>query len=60
MIFFMMNSQESLATGYSPHQLVMRPTAVFLHKPYREDSYSLVGARVREQEDKVNKAKALL
>ena len=39
----MMNSQESSAIGYSPHELFMGRPASFLHTPYPEDSYSGVG-----------------
>ena len=56
----MMNSQESWATGYSPHELFMGRPARFLHAPYPEDSYSTVGKWVKEQQDKVDKAKAML
>ena len=41
----MTNSQESLTTGYSPHELFMG---------------RLVGKWVKEQQDKVDKAKAML
>ena len=34
--------------------------AWFLHAPYPQDSYSTVGNLVEEQQDKVDKAKALL
>ena len=34
--------------------------AWFLHSPYPEDSYSTVGTWVKEQRDKVDKAKAML
>ena len=56
----MMNSKERSATGYSPHELFMGRTAWFLHTPYSEDSYSTVGKWVKEQQDKVVKAKAML
>ena len=59
-ISLMMNSQESSATGYSPHELFMGRPALFLHAPYPEDSYSTVGTWVKEQQDKVDKAKAML
>ena len=59
-ISLMMNSQESLATDYSPHELFMGRPAWFLHAPYPEDSYSTVGKWVKEQQDKVEKAKAML
>ena len=55
-ISLMMNSQESSATGYSPHELFMGRPAWFLHAPYAEDSYSTVGKWVKEQQDKVDKA----
>ena len=56
----MMNTQESSATGYSPHELFMGRPAWFLHAPYPEDSYSTVGRWVKEQQDKVDKAKTML
>ena len=56
----MMNSQESSATGYTPHELFMGCPAWFLHAPYPEDSYSTVGKWVKEQQDKVDKAKVML
>ena len=56
----MMNSQESSATGYSPHELFMGRLAYFLHAPYPEDSYSTVGKWVKEQQDKVDKVRAML
>ena len=59
-ISVMMNCQESSATGYSPHKLFMGRPASFLHAPYPEDSYSTVGKWVQEQQDKVDKAKAML
>ena len=59
-ISLMMNSQESSATGYTPHELFMGRLAWFLHAPYPEDSYSAVGKCVKEQQDKVDKAKAML
>ena len=34
--------------------------AWFLHAPYPEDSYSTVDKCVKEQQDKVDKAKAML
>ena len=55
-----MNSQESSATGYSPHELFMGRAARFLHASYPEDSYSTVSKWVKEQQDKVDKAKAML
>ena len=54
-ISFMMNTQESSATGYSPHELFMGRPAWFLHAPYPEDSYSTLGTWVKEQQDKSNK-----
>ena len=59
-ISLMMNSQESSASGYSPHELFIGRPAWFLHAPYPEDSYSNVGKWVKEQQDKVDKAKAML
>ena len=59
-ISLMMNSQESSATGYTPHELFMGRPAWFLHAPYPEDSYSTVGKWVKQQTDKVAKAKAML
>ena len=59
-ISLMMNSQESSATGYTPYELFMGRPAWFLHASYLEDSYSTVGKWVREQQDKVDKAKAML
>ena len=56
----MMNSQESSATSYSPHERFMGRPAWFLHALYPEDSYSTVGKLVKEQQDKVDKAKAML
>ena len=56
----MMSSNESSATGYSPHKLFMGRLAWFLHAPYPEDSYPTVGKWVKEQQDKVDKAKAIL
>ena len=55
-----MNSQESSATGYSPHDLFMGRPAWFLHTFYPEDFYSTVGKWVKERQDKVHKAKAML
>ena len=48
-ISLMMNSQESSATGYSPHEPFMGRPGWFLHAPYPEDSYSTVGKWVKEQ-----------
>ena len=59
-ISLMMNSQESSATGYSPHELFMGRPAWFLHAPYPEDTHSSVGEWVQEQQAKVDKAKAML
>ena len=59
-ISLMMNSQESSTTGYSPHELFMGRPVWFLHAPYPEDSYSTVGRWVKELQDKVDKAKAML
>ena len=59
-ISLMMNSQESSATGYSPHELFMKRPASLLHAPYPEDSYYTVGQWVEEQQDKVDKPKAML
>ena len=59
-ISLMINSQESSATGYSPHELFMGRPAWFLHPPHPEDSSSSVGRWVKEQQDKVDNAKALL
>ena len=56
----MMNSRESSATGYSPHELFLGRPAWFLHAPYPEDTHSTVGNWVQEQQAKVNKAKAML
>ena len=56
----MMNSQESSATGYSPHELFIGRLAWFLHAPYPEDTRSSVGEWVQEQQAKVDKAKAML
>ena len=59
-ISLMMNSQESSATGYSPHELFLGRPAWFLHAPYPEDTHSSVGESVQEQQAKVDKAKAML
>ena len=59
-ISLMMNSQESSATGYSPHELFLGRPAWFLHAPYPEDTHSSVGEWVQEQQAKVDKAKAML
>ena len=59
-ISLMMNTQESSATRYTPYELFMGRPAWFLHAPYLEDSYSTAGKWVKEQQDKVDKAKAML
>ena len=59
-ISLMMNSQESCATGHSPNELFMGRPAWFLHAPYPEDSYSTVGKWVKEQQNKADKARAML
>ena len=59
-ISLMMNSQESSATGYSPHELFLGCPAWFLHAPYPQDTHSTVGNWVQEQQAKVDKAKAML
>ena len=59
-ISLMMNSQQSSASGYSPHELFMKRPAWFLHAPYPEDFYSTVGKWVREQQEKVDKAMTML
>ena len=59
-ISLMMNSQQSSATGYSPHVLFPGRPAWFLHAPYPEDNHSSVGSWVQEQSAKVDKAKAML
>ena len=59
-ISLMMISQESSVTCYTPHELFMGRPAWFLYAPYPEDSYSTVGKWVKEQQDKVDKAKAIL
>ena len=58
-ISLMMNSQESSATGYSPHELFLGRPAWFLHAAFPEDTHSSVGAWVQEQQAKVDKAKAM-
>ena len=60
MISLMMNSRESSATGCTPHELFMGRPAWFLHAPYPQDSYSTVGKWMKEQQDKVDKGKAML
>ena len=42
-ISLMMNSQESSATGYLPHELFLGRPAWFLHAPHPEDTHSSVG-----------------
>ena len=59
-ISLMMKSQESSATGYSPHELFIGRPAWFLHAPYPEDTRSSVGEWVQEQQAEVDKAKAML
>ena len=59
-IFIIMNSHESSASGHLPQQLFMGRPVWFLHAPYPEESYSTVGRWVREQQDKVDKARAML
>ena len=59
-ISLMMNSQQSSATGYSPHELFLGRPAWFLHAPYPEDTHSSVGEWVQEQQAKVDKAEAML
>ena len=59
-ISLMMNSQESSATGSRPHKLFMGRPAWFPNAPYPGDSYFIVGKWVKEQQGKVNKAKAML
>ena len=59
-ISLMMNSQESSATGDTPHGLFMGRPAWFLHAPHPEDSCSTVGKWKKELQDKVDKAKAML
>ena len=59
-ILLLMNSQESSATGYSPHELFMGRSAVFLHAPYPEVSYSTLGKWVQEVQEQLDKAKAML
>ena len=56
----MMNSQESSATGCSPHELFLGRPAWFLHGPYPEDIHSSLCEWVQEQQAKVDKAKAML
>ena len=58
--YLMMNSQDSSATGYSPHELFLGRPAWFLHVPYPEDTNSSVSNWVKRQQAKVDKAKAML
>ena len=53
-ISLMMNSQESWATGCSPHELFLGRPAWILHAPYPEDTHSSVGEWVQEQQAKVD------
>ena len=59
-ISLMINSQGTSAAGYSPHELFMGRLAWFLHTPCRKHSYSTMGKWVKEQQDRVDKAKAML
>ena len=59
-ISLMMNSQESSATGYWPHELFLGRPAWFLHAPYSENTHSSVGEWVQEQQAKADKARAML
>ena len=59
-ISLVMTFQDSSATGYTPHELFMGRPAWFLHAPYPEDPFSTVGKWVKEQQDKVDKAMAML
>ena len=59
-ISLMMNSQESSATGCTPHELFVGRARWCLQAPYPEDSYSTVGKWVKEKKDKVDKAKDML
>ena len=59
-ISLMMNSEGGSATGYLRHELFMGRPAWFLHAIYPGDSYSTVGKWVKEQQDEVHKAKAML
>ena len=58
-ISLMMNSQQSSVSGFSPHEVFMGRLAWFLHAPYPEDSYSTVGKWMKEQQEKVDNAKAM-
>ena len=58
-ISLMTNSRNRAATGHSLHELFMGRLAWFLHATYPEDSYSTVGKWVKDQQDKVDKAKAM-
>ena len=57
-ISLMMNSEESSATGYSPHELSLGRPAWFRYAPYPEDTHSSVSEWVQEQQAKVDNAKA--
>ena len=59
-ISLIMNSQKSSANGSSPNEVLMGHPAWFLHATYPEDSYSTVGKWVKELQDKMDKAKAML
>ena len=59
-ISLMMNSQESWATRYSPHELFLGRLAWFLHAPSPEDTHQSVSEWVQEQQAKVDNAKAML
>ena len=59
-ISLMMNSQESSATGDSPHELLLGLQAWFIHAPYPGDTHSSVAEWVQEQQAKLDKAKAML
>ena len=59
-IILMTNFQERSATAHSTHDPFMGCSAWFLHARCPEDSYSTVGRWVKEQQEKVDKAKAML
>ena len=59
-VSLMMNSQENWATGYSDWELFMGRQARFHHTPHPEDSYSTVEKWMKEQQGKVDRAKAML
>ena len=59
-ISLMMKSQESSATGSSPHELFLGRPVWSLHAPYPESSYSTLGNRVSEQHEKLDRAEAML